>query len=269
MNSCSGDISLNLGNNICALSTQSKYFDISCNESVKANYEHGNLTLKVGQGFKYNISVQLRNNCYGIFKKDYWNDSYNKAQLGLKNARQISDANKKAIEIAWYNYMIEELESIVDNYNDIVDSYKTLKKENDKNNPTATLEINYNYNNVAKTLNYNFEIDNSSRTVSSSYKETLQHTLSNGLKTKNFNSVQVSNIKLIPPRVSLDNNGQVISNGANAVDGGNNFYIDMRTDAGAHAMKIKLNNLGIYGKGTIETSDNACAVIVNNSDIAS
>ena len=265
---CSGNTTLSLDDEkVCSSSITNQFYTINCRETINANFKPGNLSVKAGQGFKYNINVTSSNTCAGVFNDTEWNDAYNKAKKLYNRADKANDEYEKA----WYNKIISDLEDLVINYNNANSNYSNGLVSAGLENLTGQLELKYKANKIDTTLTYSFIKGNTSVFVTDNIptnKETK--TLANNMSVSKFNVTINNSVELIPPKVYLDKNGNEVTQGTpGAIDGGNLFLTDLKTDKSSvpYNMVITLNNLGVNRNGTITNYQCGLIITKESNDI--
>lgn len=258
---CSGTATLDLSQDTqCNSVAATSFYRINCDEIVKAEFKPGNMNIRVGQGFKYNINVTSNNVCTAIFDASAWNDAYNNINKLINRAKLAGDATEEN----WYKAIRNQIVDTANAYISLNESYKKWNDANDNNNPTATLSISYKVNNTSKVLNSSFIFDSKSGDVN--YKQNGIQTLANGLKVENFISEKKSSVTLTPPKVYINNStGNIVSSSSNATSAGNYFLTDLKSDTGKYKMSITISNLGASKNSTI-TNDN-CELGISDNDI--
>ena len=303
--SCSGSATININQGTeCNSVATSGYYNISCSETVKANFLPGNLNVRVGQGFRFNIDVVSTNTCEGTFDVTAWNNAYKTTNDLIKRAQKANDL----AEENWYKNIQNEVLEEVNNYVRLTQSYKTWNPATDINEPNANLQINYKASKQSKILNLPFTtgsktgsvvsyitkstniLSTSSNTGSNTpskpdsprynpkdpgatiwYSATTSNqnnasTSSNILKVENFKSVKTSTVRLNPPEVYIDKTtGNIVNTNTNAVSGGNYFLTDLKSDIGKYDINITVSSLGASKNSTI--TNDQCDLGLFDNDI--
>ena len=231
--SCEGTVSNAIENNIS--SDTQNIVSIKCTkENATASFKPGKLSIIIGQGFDFNISLNYTSKCSGSFDVENWQKKYNNIKNSLASAK---DEDKE-----WYNNQKIELEKLLDDYINTVKAYKN--KQIDTNNlPNATLSLKYKFQKVNKTKNYNFIVDSTKNNIT--FKEVGSSHKLLGKSVVNYEVELTSNMELIPARVYINTLGEVLDNkSSNTIDGGNKFYTDFKSDVGNYDMTITISNIG-------------------------
>ena len=260
--SCSGSAAININQGTeCNAVATSSYYNISCNETVKADFLPGNLNIRVGQGFRFNIDVVSTNTCEGTFDITAWNNAYKNTNDLIKRAQKANDLSEEN----WYKNIQNDIIKEANNYIKLTQSYKTWNPATDVNDPTAMLQVNYKASKQSKILNLQFTTGSKTGSITS-YSQKANNTLSNGLKVENFKSVKTSTVKLNPPEVYIDKTtGNIVNTNTNAISGGNYFLTDLKSDVGKYDINITVSNLGTSRNSTI--TNNQCDLGLFDNDL--
>lgn len=242
---CADSVTINTDDieNCKSLETETDFYEITCTDDITTSFNPDNLNLKKGQGFYYGIDVVSSRECEGKFNGEKWLEAYN-----------IAIANRKKYENSPSDY--ERNETKLNDLLNAVDSYNNYVME-DKNNPTATIDINYYVNEKKKILNYNFASEVVNEGVGEfTEKNTINLNIAGLTNPSNFKYSNKSNkrhVRLFPPKVYLEKNtGEIVtSSHKNKINGGNKFYTAIDSDLREFYLEIKVNNLGKNGKSSI------------------
>ena len=242
---CADSVTINTDDieNCKSLETETDFYEITCTDDITTSFNPDNLNLKRGQGFYYGIDVVSSRECEGKFNGEKWLEAYN-----------IAITNRKKYENSPSDY--ERNETKLNDLLNVVDSYNNYVME-DKNNPTATIDINYYVNEKKKILNYNFASEVVNDGVGEfTEKNTINLNIAGLTNPSNFKYSNKSNkrhVRLFPPKVYLEKNtGEIVtSSHKNKINGGNKFYTAIDSDLREFYLEIKVNNLGKNGKSSI------------------
>lgn len=251
---------------VCSDSVTSQFYTINCRETISSKFKPGNLALKAGQGFVFDIELSTTYTCEGSFDKTAWNEAYSNLQKGLERANKLPNGSDKTAEIKWYNNKISNLNSFYTSYRITRENYMQGGDSDGISDALAKLKITYKKNKKNNTLSYNF-ITKDEKTVidSSNTKYTNNMKLSTGEEVKAFKSKVTKTKNLMPPKVLFNKDGSINTNGVgNTIDGGNHFMIELETDPGNYSFSIEITNLGVNHSGKI--TNNACNLNVYDRD---
>ncbi len=230
----------------CILSdTSTDFYSIACNEKIVSDFNPGNLSVKKGQGFYYGITVSSTKKCIGRFDAEKWKEAYNLALTKRNSSNSSADYNK-------YNNMLEELKNIVNSYNNY--------DMRDKNNPEASIEIEYKKKGGNAYLDYAFDknITNNGEGnyVSRATLNLGDRDITNPSNFEYSNEANPRVIEFYPQKVYLAPiTGEIVSETySGGIDGGNKFYTDINSDTGDFTLTILVSNLGKKVKSTITNS---------------
>lgn len=258
---CSENTTLSLDDEkVCSSSITSQFYTINCRETITSSFKPGNLSVKAGQGFKYNIDLLSSSVCEGSFNATEWNAAYNNAVKAKERAQKTNDAS----EIAWYQAVINQLNDIVSTYNSIKSNYLTGNINSSLNNVVGKLNLNYKYSNgKSKSREYEFFKSTPINRTNGAAESNSQQLASN-VYISDFSVTINSTMNLTPPVVYLDKNGNEVAASGNAINGGNQFLTDLLADKSEtpYSMSITLSNLGVNGNGTI--TNNQCGLTITD-----
>ena len=251
---------------VCSDSITSQFYTINCRETVSADFIPGNLSLKAGQGFVFDVKLSSTYTCEGLFNNTEWNNTYSKLKQGLARANKLPNGSDKNAEVQWYSNKITQLESFYTTYRSNRENYMRGGGATGISDAEAKLVLTYKYKNKNNTLRYTFITKNETSTVDNSQtKYTNNMTLSNGQEVKAFKSKVTKVRNLIPPKVAFNKDGSINTSGSgSSIDGGNHFMTELNTDPGNYSISIEINNLGVNHNGTIK--NNNCNLNVHDRD---
>ena len=240
---CAGvkEINFSEGKKCVVPTLKTEFYNILCEEKVAADFKPGDLSIKKGQGFYYEVLVSSTKKCTGKFDGSKWKEAYSNAVL-------IRDSYKKGT--AGYN----EANNLVKELTNMVKVYNNWTLEDDTN-PYGTLTINYKKNNVSASKFYEFTNVLVNEGKGSFIKKEQVKLKVNGLTDPvNFvysNEKNKRVVKLIPPTAYIDRVTGEETNDKTALNGGNKFYTDIRSDLGIQNLVVKISNLGKNKKSSI------------------
>ncbi len=229
----------------CADEDNTAFYTIKCSENIVSDFNNGDLTIKAGQGFAYNIGVNLTKNCSSTFDANKWKKTYEKFQQLKNNTNNEKDR-------AFYQTILDELESYAKNYN----SWNYASK----NTPQALITFNQK---ITRQGTFNFINQPSESKITKTNNNYV--TLMGNLKVQTpFNYEEKKSYSLNLSKVYLDlTTGDVTTSEDHSIDGGNKIYTNFDVKPGNYTFNIQLKNLGDT-KSSI--NNNGCVLTVVKSD---
>ena len=224
---------------------------VTTNESEKgeAYFNPGNLKMIIGQGFDFKITYEYQYTLSKIFNYDVWTDYY-KATFN---------------DSLWGESKRAELIKIRNDYLSEAMNYKNNNADLNIE-PIANLTLDYKFNNKSKVNNYSFSVTETSKKINFVASEESKHNLE-GKNVFDYQVVVTYKYSLIPSRTFLNHLGEISSvSSKNAIDGGNKFYTDLKTDPGVYNFSIEISNIDKNKDQNLKITNNLCTVDLSESD---
>ena len=256
VNKCDDTLNFDLSDgNTCRIESSSQFYNISCSNNVKVDYKPGfsgnTVYLNQGQGFNYNIDLNITKTCTGVFSENYFNEAYDRATALINRAQDDRERN-------YYQIVRNDIVQIANTYNNWVIS-------DDNSNVNASVK--YLYQEKGKPMSYNqlFLKDDVSSNKDNKNKTNCRN-LRNGTQVCDFSNYKLeTKIKLKPTEVLIDRqSGETTNNVENSLNAGNKIYTSLNIDEGLYPIEIEINNIG--GISNFTLNNNRCSINVKKRE---